>query len=106
MCYLEELAVDEPEDVDEEVLGFGRRCKVLEHARPTREDSPLARVRQQQLRVHLVQLVRTWLERCVKQGWSRWADDRYAPKRKEKGVTREITQRGNQLNRGWITKLA
>ena len=59
VSYLEELAVDKPEDVDEEVLGFGRRREVLEHTRSTGENGPLTRVGQQKLRVHLVQLVRT-----------------------------------------------
>lgn len=104
MKYLKELAVDKPEDVDEQMLGFGRRREVLEHTRSTRENGPLTRVGQQQLRVHLVQLVRTWLERC-KTGVQKSVHGRYAPKGKEKGMTGEITWRANQLNRGWVTNL-
>lgn len=34
--YLEELAVDEPKHVDQEVLGLRRGGEMFEHARPAR----------------------------------------------------------------------
>lgn len=55
--YLKKFAVDEPENVDEEVLRLQRRGEVLEHACPARKNGSLTSVGQQQLRVHLVWLM-------------------------------------------------
>lgn len=56
--HLKKLAVDEPKQVNKEVLGLSRCSEVLKHACSAGEDGTLTGVGQQQLRVHLVRLPR------------------------------------------------